>query len=290
MNESKLDPPTGPTSGFEKWINQARATKDDIIDALKSDSNVVTKGVHKIKEKWEEFEKIRAGGDKPTNISEGRLLSASDKSVHQVVKLIVIGDSLVAGVGNDDPLASPVLPQMIASTLSKQLKADVVWISMGIVGGTVVDQREKALPTINEKLEKLKSTSSANENVKYVVVITCGLNDFKSIFFDFPSGLWPGKFNSKLKLLLHDVIEMCSHDGNSCDVFLPNLPLVCMKADPKYVMGVQPLGFIVDTMANIWDAEKQRVAEENDNVRRIDLVCKVLSIIPLYSALLYKYE
>jgi hypothetical protein len=62
------------------------------------------------------------------------------------------------------------------------------------------------------------------------------------------------------------LVELCSQDGNSCHVFLPNLPLVCIKSDPKYIMGVQPLGFFVDTMSHMWDDRKRRIAETNPTV------------------------
>lgn len=250
-----------------KGVSRAKELKDDLVDAITSGDNVVARTVHKAKDIWEDVDSVRAGREKPTNTTVGVKFTADDKSApHPVVKLVVIGDSLVAGVGNDDPQASPVLPHMIAASLGKHLQADVWWISTGIVGGTVVDQREKALPQIREKLEKLKSTSPVGDNVQYVVVVTSGLNDWKSVFIDFPSGLWPWKYEANLKILVEDIVELCTHDGNSCHVFLPNLPLVCIKSDPMYIMGVQPLGFFVDTMSSIWDARKQRVADEAPQV------------------------
>jgi hypothetical protein len=301
LREGKLDPPTGPTFGVEKWISHARAVKDDVADAIAvakrdvvdritvakhdvvhtitstkedlvdaitaaTEDTVVGKGMNKVKDILEELHDLRAGGNQPTMVNEGANMTSSDSGCEQVVKLIVIGDSLVAGIGNDDPTASPVLPQMIASTLGKHLQVDVLWVSTGIVGGTVVDQRIKALPQIRERLKSLKSFSCPKERVQYVIVVTSGLNDWKSVFINFPSGLWPWKFQDELQHLVVDLVELCSQDGNSCHVFLPNLPLVCIKSGPKYSMGVQPLGFFVDTMSHMWDDRKRCVAEANPSV------------------------
>lgn len=264
-----VDAITNDDNVLTKGVNKAKGIKDDLVGVITSGDNVVAKTVHKAKDIWEDVDSVRAGKDKRTNTTVGVELTAGHDSVaHPVVKLVVIGDSLVAGVGNDDPQASPVLPQMIAASLGRHLQADVWWISTGIVGGTVVDQRAKALPQIREKLENMKSTSPVGEKVQYVVVVTSGLNDWKSVFIDFPSGLWPWKYEANLKILVEELLAMCSHDGNSCHVFLPNLPLVCIKSDPKYIMGVQPLGFFVDTMSSIWDARKQRVADEAPQVHQ----------------------
>eukprot|EP00428_Durinskia_dybowskii_P078458 CAMPEP_0170356640 /NCGR_PEP_ID=MMETSP0117_2-20130122/1283_1 /TAXON_ID=400756 /ORGANISM="Durinskia baltica, Strain CSIRO CS-38" /LENGTH=379 /DNA_ID=CAMNT_0010610757 /DNA_START=9 /DNA_END=1145 /DNA_ORIENTATION=- len=271
LTVGKMDPPTGPTSGLEKWIDKARIKKDEILDAIIKDNNVVSRGISKVKGKWEEFEKERSGENKVANTTEGEFHgdAAENISSKKIIKLIVVGDSLVAGVGNDDSSASPALPQMIAATLSQKLHADVVWISSGIVGGTVVDLKEKALPVIRDKMDKFRASTSSENPVEYVVVVTCGLNDWKSIFMHFPFGLWPSQFNIKLKELLGEIESICIADGSSYHIFIPNLPLVCIQSDPKYVMGVKPLGYFVDAMSYIWDVEKEKVAQEDDKVHFI---------------------
>ena len=268
LKDGKLEPPTGPTSGLEEWIDKARSKKDELLNSLKSEDNPIARGVHKVKDVWEEFEMLRHGVNKVSNVSEGAECWKNNGTTVKKVRLIVIGDSLVAGVGNDDPLASPALPHMIATMLSKAVQSDVAWISVGIVGGTVVDLREKALPQVREKLEKFRM----EENVHNVVVITCGLNDWKSVFINFPSGLWPFKFRNKLRLLVADVHRLCTETGNSCQIFLPNLPLVCIKSDPEYIMNVKPLGYFVDALSYIWDVQKDRVASRRgpDKVRHSD--------------------
>jgi hypothetical protein len=262
----KLDAASGPTSGLERWIDKARAAKDDLLTAIKADDNVMTRGIHKVKDILEDIEKKRTGKDKVPNTVEGSSLVTCEKEKRRIVRLIVIGDSLVAGVGNDDPLASPALPHLIATTLSKKLKADVNWLSSGIIGGTVVDLREKALQDIRSRMDRFQEDPVPSSEVEYVVVITCGLNDWKSVFLNFPTGLWPSTFNAKLTGLIQDIVKLCSADGSACRVFLPNLPLACFHEDPKYIMGVKPLSYFVDAISYIYDTEKLRVAAANSKV------------------------
>jgi hypothetical protein len=262
----KLDAPSGPTAGLERWIDKARAAKEDLLTAIKADDNVMSRGIHKVKDILEDIEKKRTGKDKIPNTVEGSSHVACDKGKRKTVRLIVIGDSLVAGVGNDDPLASPALPQLIATTLSKKLKADVIWLSSGIIGGTVVDLREKALQDIRTRMDRFQEGTVSSGDVEYVVVIMCGLNDWKSVFINFPTGLWPSTFNSKLTGLVQDIVKLCSADGSNCRVFLPNLPLACFHEDPKYIMGVKPLSYFVDAISYLYDTEKLRVAAANKEV------------------------
>ena len=192
------------------------------------------------------------------------------------IKLLMLGDSLVAGVGNDDLSSSPVLPQMIAKVLSKKYKADVEWFSSGVVGGTVVDLRKKVLPKIQQTMHSdhfvSKETEHGtvliekNEHIEYVVVIICGLNDWKDFFIHFPTGLWPSKFRNQLTTLVNEIETTSSEIGSPCRIFLPNLPLVCIKGDPTYIMGVKPLTYFVDLFCYIWDSQKEYLSTVNAQV------------------------
>lgn len=276
----KLDPPSGPTSGLEKLAHKIRTVKDGIIETIVNEDNAVGRGITKIKGKLEEITTHPAKEENPPILFDGigaeKVCTETDDRppvLRKKIKLLVLGDSLVAGVGSDDPTSSPVLPQMIAKALSKVFKSDVEWFSSGIVGGTVIDLRNKVLPKIRQKMVDFQQHSNkdmpANEaenNVEYVVVVVCGLNDWKDMLLNFPSGLWPGKFKSQLATLLQEIKQTSNELGSPCHIYLPNLPLTCIKSDPKYIMGVKPMGYFVDLLCYIWDLQKQYVAEENSGV------------------------
>ena len=292
--EGKLDPPIGPTAGLEIWADKMKHAKDELLHKLESEDNMISKGIHKVKDIWEEFEKIRSGDDKAANDYFGSLNTTEETTDStRTVRLIVIGDSLVAGVGNDDHNASPVLPHMIAQSLGKGMKTDIQWLSSGVVGGTVIDIRNKTIPIIQKRLQELHKlnntiddsnsststndsststndssnySSSNNNKVDYIVVITCGLNDWKDVFINFPTGLWPYKFRIELMKLVETIMAVCTEQGGTCRVYLPNLPFVCIQSDPKYIMGVKPLGYFVDLISYIWDSQKVHVAQANAKV------------------------
>lgn len=292
----KLDPPSGPTFGLEEWADKIRVAKDEIMDSLKKDDSIVSRGLHKleefnhkleemnhkVKEKIEEIGKPRPANNNPCDESSGistiKGYPDVDPKKARKIKLIVMGDSLVAGVGNDDPLSSPVLPQMIAKFLSKKYQTDVEWFSSGVVGGTVVDLRTKVMPKVRQTIMADHFTITGtedegfvvvekDEHIEYVVVVISGLNDWKDMIINFPTGLWPRKFKSQLGLLVRELQSTSAEAHSSCRVFLPNLPLVCIKGDPKYIMGVKPLVYFVDLISYIWDLQKEYVAAEETAVR-----------------------
>eukprot|EP01032_Pedospumella_encystans_P027913 gene27913-31531_t len=292
----KLSAPSGPTAGLEKWADKVRHAKDDLIESLKNDDSRVLKSINelnskisseiedinrkirekieKIEEKIEEKLSAHSTNDNPCNENSGvfeKGVPYVDKEKKKRIKLLMLGDSLVAGVGSDDPQGSPMLPKMIAKVLSQRYKADVEWFSSGVVGGTVVDLREKVLPKIKQAIhadnfiyletEQGPVLVKRDENIEYVVVIICGLNDWKDFFLNFPTGLWPSKFRRQLNTLVKEVETASNEAGSKCRVFLPNLPLVCFKGDPKYIMGTKPLVYFVDFICYIYDSQKEHVAE-----------------------------
>mgnify|MGYP000754559316 CR=1 FL=1 len=147
---------------------------------------------------------------------------------------------------------------MIAKVLSKKYKTDVKWFSSGVVGGTVVDLRKKVFPKIVQTMHSDHFTTTETEHgtilVEYVVVIICGLNDWKDFFIHFPTGLWPGKFRTPLSALLNEIQSSSGEIGSSCRIFLPNLPLVRIKSDLSYIMGAKPLTYFVNLFCYIWDS------------------------------------
>ena len=127
----KLDPPNGPHFGIEKWVEKIRVVKDEILDSIKGNDSIVTRGINKVKEVLDEIEEKRESTTpKPVNENSGLLKGTAIKALNdhapaqlqqsvrqypdkKKIKLLVLGDSLVAGVGNDDLSRSPVLRKLL---------------------------------------------------------------------------------------------------------------------------------------------------------------------------------
>jgi hypothetical protein len=137
------------------------------------------------------------------------------------IKLIIVGDSLVCGIGCRKEL---VLPRVIAETLSRSLQADVSWSVQGINGGSTLELRN-LLPKV---AQDFKSPIEIKEEV--FVIVICGLNDWKQVLFNFPFGAGQVNFKQDLNKLLADIKDLT--DGQ-CRVFLPALPLVCGYNDSR---------------------------------------------------------
>jgi lysophospholipase L1-like esterase len=188
--------PTEPFHGTETWI-----------DNVKSE-------IKRKKDKGEQFLK-RISNILPLNLSNRNTTTTSTR---RKIKLVLVGDSLVCGVGSKDL----VLPKVMAKALSVALKADVSWRAEGINGGTSVDLRD-LLPRIAGHINPVDGVKE-----EVFVVIICGLNDWKSVLLKFPFGSGPTVFKENLTTLLSDIKHMT---GGNCKVFLPALPMVCAEND-----------------------------------------------------------
>jgi len=174
---------------------------------------------------------IEGGGGGGGGGRDGRLFPTVSKK--RKIKLLVIGDSLVCGVGCDDGAGtvaeqrSPVLPQVLAKALSVSMQADVKWQSRGIVGADIKEIRSTIMPKIvadlSCSLEKdKKGDGDAFEDSELIVVVICGLNDWKGMLENFPNGLGPVKFREELRQLVDDIKHVSSHFSTfkSCKVVL----------------------------------------------------------------------
>jgi lysophospholipase L1-like esterase len=82
------------------------------------------------------------------------------------------------------------------------------------------------------------------------VVVMCGLNDWKRVA---TGTKFPSAFHADLRTL---TAALHGRLGDECRVVLPALPLFWTTAFP------QPLFSVVLALANAWDAQKQRLADE----------------------------
>jgi hypothetical protein len=177
----------GPHFGIESWVEKVRKFTEENLDdhdgfiektsRMLQDLRSKLPDGHRLIEEIEKFD-WKSTFYRQFNIPAKDTQSKSDTShTNKKFKLLVLGDSLVCGVGCDGPHSSPVLPHILARVLSFSLKADVEWHSAGIVGGTIGQIRENLLPIVRSKL--LDSYSQDKENAELIVVVICGLNDWK---------------------------------------------------------------------------------------------------------------
>ena len=214
------------------------------------------------------------------------------------IKLILLGDSLVCGVGCDDTnngslsssssiksasssssqslsLSGPVLPQIVAKVLSIAMRADVEWSSIGIVGGTVADLRSDLLPQIRRRITSVSLTdtlsnpsipstiNNVDKDTEVFIVIICGLNDFKQITDHFPNFSGPAAFKEELGKLVQDIRLLGQELCMNLQVFLPAIPIVVGRGDPTCNIMIPPLSTFLEYIAYLWDEQKKAIALEN---------------------------
>lgn len=243
--------PSGPMKGVEFWLGKVRLEIKDVKATLNE------KALDKVRNISVEIQDVKVAiNDKLMKLGAGRFFSRNNAVVgddkKRKLKLLIVGDSLVSGVG----CASPVLPSVLATFLSVALKADVEWRAEGLVGGTVNEIRSRFLPVIAEEFE------SSSEATEIVVVLICGLNDWKTVLTQFPYGSGPNGFRSDLAALIGDIKSMAG--TRPCKVYLPALPIVCGREDPNCILQQKPLKYFVDAISYTWDMQKRAVAEENE--------------------------
>ena len=278
----KLLPPTGPHNGLERWVCKIKETLKDERDEIvvKASAMILT-----IQEKLSDC--IESNADKlnqKTNLLKEKIINKfaipfGKAKVNKKVKLIVVGDSLVCGVGCDnDPnrsssSKSPVLPVVLARVLSMAMRADVEWISQGQVGATVADVRNIIIPEIKQKLQNSIEVSNVNDinnrtnntNTEVYVVVICGLNDWKTLLENFPFGNGPVYYRNELASLISDIRQIGTDLSiEKFKIFLPSIPIECGSNDPTCSLAVRPLSYFVDAVSWLFDEQKKYIAMENE--------------------------
>jgi hypothetical protein len=298
----KLYPPSGPNSGSEKWVKKFTALRESLIDEKDDILEKTSAMLKDIKSKLSQTIKCTENKikDKITkSLKEISLTqTAAAAKATRKVKLILLGDSLVCGVGCDnDPgdfksKSSPPLPKILAKILSFAMQADVEWCSYGFIGATVADLRSVLLPEVKKDLISsmvdLNGTKDSDlvcnschsdrdnkpelytkENVEIIVVVVCGLNDWKLLVEQFPYGPGPARYRQDLTGLIEDIKTISTDLSSKCSVFLPAMPLICGRGDPSYDLGIAPLTYFVDFVSFVWDQQKKSVALDNEVTHRV---------------------
>jgi lysophospholipase L1-like esterase len=266
------EPLPGPHFGMETVV------KPGLLANMKEPDGIYEKGLNHIKRLISRSKKVEHEHD-------GIIPTISNR---RRIKLVILGDSLVFGVGCDQPKSIPILPQFLAKVISNALNADVDWISDGKVGGTVSSIRSTVLPAIKRKLlrsyrteennhdekekEKMKEEISSlnHEGVdvpelkqkatELIVIVICGLNDWKETFESFPFGFGPVGFKDNLGKLVDEIKDIGQQIKLPCKVFLPSLPLTCTLSDPQCSFRAAPLYQIFRTVSWVWDQQKHALA------------------------------
>jgi lysophospholipase L1-like esterase len=144
------------------------------------------------------------------------------------------------------------------------MHADVEWSSVGIVGGTVADIRGKLLPELKKKLDT-GGKGGSDQDTEVLIVVICGLNDFKQLMEKFPHGPGPTVFKEELGKLVKDIKAMGEESALNLKLFLPSIPIVVGRGDPTCHIMVRPLDSVVEYIAYIWDLQKKAIAFDDNN-------------------------
>lgn len=197
--------PNGPTEGTELW-------EDNYKLLLQSD----------LTDKKDLYARIKRSF-LPTHPLSLSYFESRVKRPRRKLKLMLLGDSLVCGLGCDNDDEGPVMPYIIAKCMSLQYEADVSWNSYGLNAATVAMLRT-LLPKVQE------GYNSRKDDEEVILLIICGLNDWKTLLEKFPHGSGPIGFRKNLQTLLGELRVFL---GQKCRVFLAGVPISCTALDPK---------------------------------------------------------
>ena len=167
--------------------------------------------------------------------------------------ILFVGDSLVTGVGcrQEEGAAAkgPVLPRSVAEFLARHLRVDVRWTAIGRTGADVRGLTE-LLPAIGDEVRKLEGDVGGQKID--VVVVVCGLNDFKHAYTS--TSRTASGFRSELAAFV-DAIH--TETGVDCTVVLPALPI----GHAPVFSGVWPLRPLLERIGSLWDDQKAALAQ-----------------------------
>lgn len=196
------------------------------------------------------------------NISQTAASNAnenSNDSPRKKPRILVIGDSLVSGVGgesswSDGSRSGPPLPRHIAHFLSQKWNADVQWNTMSLTGGDVRMLARKILPMLRRERVEREENGAGSDPLTAVVLVT-GVNDWKRMS--------PFRTPSKFKRDLAEFIKSIRTEvgDQDCHVFLPAIPGVHHAPRFHY-----PLRSFLIFINDLWDAQKVALARAMRNV------------------------
>jgi len=168
----------------------------------------------------------------------------------QMKRIVIIGDSLVVGVGCKE---APVMPEAICGRLAELLRVDVQWRALGVDGGDVRTIHSKVLAAVDEAVhapspqhsslsrDSALVASGGGDAVGKVdaVIVLCGLNDLKR--------LWMGRTSSVFRRDLDKfLVELRAKVGDECLIVLPAIPMEETRLpEPVRTVGIY-MGYLFD--------------------------------------------
>lgn len=197
------------------------------------------------------------------------------QKTNQTYNLVVIGDSLACGVGcvnkwdkifydhktshissidaveeqtaDDNNSDGPILPRILANTLSQRFRCNVRWRSAGVVGGCVEDIQRECMDVIRQEV---KSGNPPN-----VVVVLCGMNDIRTHI----TKLFRGA--STFRNSLQNLCEELHREAPSSLIVLPALPVMYEKNSKNMILAF-PAALLAECFIRFWDLQKRRLAKK----------------------------
>ena len=106
-----------------------------------------------------------------------------------------------------------------------------------------------------------KIDTDNNTSNKLIVVIVCGLNDWRTAIERFPRGNGIESFKTELGLLVDDIKSLARDMNYDCQIYLPAIPISATASDPKCFFQARPLKDVVEFIGWLWDSQKIKMAE-----------------------------
>jgi len=142
-------------------------------------------------------------------------------------------------------------------SLSLALNSKVEWYSVGKVGATVDD-----LDPLLDKFFQTLQVSRDDEEGELIVILVCGLNDWKSFFVNFPRGFGLLGFRNNLQKTITKIHTKSAGHQLKATVYLPALPVSIGILDEDFGPKIKPLGYLFQLVCYLWDNQKQIIASE----------------------------
>lgn len=211
-----------------------------------------------------------------TSFTANSLEPLQTQKTNQTCNLVVIGDSLACGVGcvnkwdkvfYEQQLTSngintsrtdekqgederyndgPILPRVLANTLSQRFRCNVRWRSAGVVGGCVDVIQRECMDVIRQEVQ--------SGNPPNVVVVLCGMNDIRTHI----TRLFQGA--SSFRISLQKLCEELHREAPDALIVLPALPVMYEK-NSKNMLLVFPAALLAECFIRFWDLQKRRLAK-----------------------------
>lgn len=136
------------------------------------------------------------------------------------------------------------------------------WYSVGKVGATV-NELDPLLDKFFQSLESNDHHQGDHEqDGELIVILVCGLNDWKDTFINFPFGFGLLGFRNNLQQTITKIHSQSAAHRLRSTVYLPALPIKIGFLDENFGPKMKPLGYIFEFICYLWDNQKQIIASE----------------------------